>query len=97
MPEFPFHIIHTISYVNLFSGAWEATNHSTCPEDSVVSSQLVRAPVTAQVLEDLPGSVPELKDERPCPIIHNTQFDQNEDNTAGQTSRTNKHTHYIHT
>ncbi|CAK6950270.1 kinesin-like protein KIN-14I isoform X1 [Scomber scombrus] len=64
--------------------AWEATNQSTSPEDPVVSSRLVRAPVTAQVLEDLPGSVPELKDERPCPIIHNTQFDQYEDNTAGQ-------------
>ncbi|KAM7416207.1 hypothetical protein PAMA_018331 [Pampus argenteus] len=64
--------------------AWEATNQSTCPEDSVVSSQLVRARVTTQVLEDLPGSVPELRDERPCPIIHNTQFDQYDDNSAGQ-------------
>ncbi|TMS03775.1 Kinesin-like protein KIN-14E [Larimichthys crocea] len=38
-------------------------------------------------MEDLPGSVPELKDERPCPIIHNTQFDQYEDSAAGQTSK----------
>ena len=58
-----------------------------------MSSRLVRAPVTTQVLEDLPGSVPELKDERPCPVIHNTQFDPYEDNTAGQTSRSNKYTH----
>ncbi|KAM7391576.1 hypothetical protein PAMP_022257 [Pampus punctatissimus] len=62
--------------------AWEATNQSTCPEDSVVSSRLVRARVTTQVLEDLPGSVPELRDERPCPVIHNTQFDQYDDNSA---------------
>ncbi|XP_074495908.1 putative LOC110439812 homolog [Sebastes fasciatus] len=67
--------------------AWETTNRSTCPEDPVLSSRPGRVPVTAQVLGDLPGSVPELKDERPCPIIHNTQFDQYEDNTAGQTSR----------
>lgn len=75
--------MHTITYVNLFSVAWEATNQSTCPEEPVLSSRLVQAPVTAQVLEDLPGSIPELKDERPCPIIQNTQFDHYEDNTAG--------------
>ncbi|TKS79083.1 Kinesin-like protein KIFC3 [Collichthys lucidus] len=34
-------------------------------------------------MEDLPGSVPELKDERPRPIIHNTQFDKYEDSAAG--------------
>lgn len=58
----------------------------------MVSLRPGRVPVAAQALEDLPGSVPELTDERPCPIIHNTQFDQYEDNTAGQTSRL-PHTH----
>ncbi|XP_044053142.1 kinesin-like protein KIN-14I isoform X2 [Siniperca chuatsi] len=62
--------------------AWETTNRSTCPEDPVVSLRTGRVPLAAQVLEDLPGSVPELTDERPCPIIHNTQFDQYEDSTA---------------
>ncbi|KAL3062919.1 hypothetical protein OYC64_002669 [Pagothenia borchgrevinki] len=64
--------------------AWETTNRSTCPEDLELSSRPGRAPVSAShVLEDLPGSVPELKDERPCPIIHNTQFDPYEDSPAG--------------
>ncbi|XP_075961098.1 putative LOC110439812 homolog [Anarhichas minor] len=63
--------------------AWETTDRSSCPEDLELSSRPGRVPVTAQVLEDLPGSIPELKDETPCPIIHNTQFDQYEDNTAG--------------
>ncbi|KAF3851088.1 hypothetical protein F7725_012860 [Dissostichus mawsoni] len=64
--------------------AWETTNRSTRPEDLVLSSRPGRAPVSAShVLEDLPGSVPELKDERPCPIIHNTQFDPYEDSPAG--------------
>lgn len=53
-----------------------------------MSLQPGRVPVAAQAMEDLPGSVPELKDERP--IIHNTQFDQYEDR-AGQTG--NKYTH----
>ncbi|XP_031705228.1 putative LOC110439812 homolog [Anarrhichthys ocellatus] len=63
--------------------AWETTDRSSCPEDLELSSRPGRVPVTAQVLEDLPGSIPELKDETPCPIIYNTQFDQYEDNTAG--------------
>ncbi|XP_070819945.1 uncharacterized protein [Chaetodon trifascialis] len=63
--------------------AWETTNRSTCPEDPVASLRPGRVPVAAQVLQDLPGSVPELKDERPGPIIHNTQFDQYEDGTGG--------------
>ncbi|GAA6220911.1 kinesin-like protein KIN-14I isoform X1 [Lates japonicus] len=63
--------------------AWETTNRSTCTEDPLVLSRPGRVPVAAQVLEDLPGSVPELKDDRPCPIIHNTQFDRYEDNAAG--------------
>lgn len=50
-----------------------------------MSSRAGQVPVAVQVLEDLPGSVQELRDERPCPIIHNAQFDQHEDNTAGQT------------
>ncbi|XP_071338550.1 kinesin family-like isoform X2 [Trachinotus anak] len=63
--------------------AWETTDRSVCAEDTLVSSQHGRVPVTAQMLEDLPGSVPELKDERPCPIIHNAQFDS----TAGVSGR----------
>uniref|UniRef100_A0A3Q3GDB1 Kinesin family-like n=1 Tax=Labrus bergylta TaxID=56723 RepID=A0A3Q3GDB1_9LABR len=59
--------------------AWEPTNRSTCPEDPVVSLQPGRVPVAALVPEDLPGSVPELQEERPCPIIHNTQFEQYKD------------------
>ncbi|XP_033947136.1 uncharacterized protein [Pseudochaenichthys georgianus] len=63
--------------------AWETTNRSNFPEDLELSSRPGRAPVSAShVLEDLPGSVPELKDERPCPIIHNTQFDPYEDSPA---------------
>nr|XP_033475572.1 kinesin-like protein KIN-14E [Epinephelus lanceolatus] len=64
--------------------AWETTNRPNCPEDIVVSSRPGQVTVTAQVLEDLPGSVPELKDERPCPVIHNTQFDQYDDSTTGK-------------
>ncbi|XP_074525823.1 putative LOC110439812 homolog [Halichoeres trimaculatus] len=62
--------------------AWEPTNSSTCPEDPTVSLRPGRIPVAALVPEDLPGSVPELEDERPCPIIHNTQLDQYEDRTV---------------
>ncbi|KAM3610694.1 uncharacterized protein V6R79_007477 [Siganus canaliculatus] len=64
--------------------AWEMSNRSTCPEDPVVSLQPGLVPVTAAVLEDLPGSVPELKDE-PCTIIHTrpAQFEQFEDHAAG--------------
>ncbi|KAM7017719.1 uncharacterized protein LKV04_013712 [Tautogolabrus adspersus] len=67
--------------------AWEPTNRSTCPEDPVVSLQPGRVPVAALVPEDLPGSVPELEDERPCPIIHNTQFEQYKDRSAGVSGR----------
>ncbi|XP_025752879.1 putative LOC110439812 homolog [Oreochromis niloticus] len=63
--------------------AWETTVRSACPEDRVVSSRVAKVPVAAQTLEELPGSVPELQDERPCPIIHNTQLDQFEKTTAG--------------
>nr|XP_013765335.1 PREDICTED: kinesin-like calmodulin-binding protein [Pundamilia nyererei] len=63
--------------------AWETTFRSACPEDRVVSSRVAKVPVAAQTLEELPGSVPELQDERPCPIIHNTQLDQYEKTTAG--------------
>lgn len=66
--------------------AWETTVRSACPEDRVVSSRVAKVPVAAQTLEELPGSVPELQDERPTPIIHNTQLDQYEKTTAGQTS-----------
>ncbi|XP_076020795.1 putative LOC110439812 homolog [Genypterus blacodes] len=62
--------------------AWEKTT-STCPEEPNVSSQAGRVPAAAPVMEDLPGSVPELRDESPCPIIHNTHFDQHGDETTG--------------
>ncbi len=73
---------------------------STCPEDPAVSLRPGRVLEAAQVLDILPGSVPELKDERPCPVIHNRQFDQYEDSTAGQTTdptstHTSCHTHAI--
>lgn len=74
--------------------AWETTVRTSCPEDLVLSSRPEQVPVTTQVLEDLPGSIQELKDERPCSIIHNTQFDKYDDHTAGQTRRQpSPHTH----
>lgn len=57
--------------------------------DPSVSLRPGRVPAAAQVMEDLPGSVPELKDERP--IIHNTQFDQYKDR-AGETVNKDTHT-----
>ncbi|KAK2837522.1 hypothetical protein Q5P01_014734 [Channa striata] len=59
--------------------AWETTND--CSEDPVASLRPGRVPAAVQV--DLPGSVPELKDERPCPIIHNMQFNHYENTAAG--------------
>ncbi|CAJ1067962.1 uncharacterized protein si:dkey-96l17.6 [Xyrichtys novacula] len=67
--------------------AWEPTNRSSCPEDSVVSLRPGRAPVAAPVHADLPGSVSELEDERPCPIIHHAQFDQSKDKPTGVSGR----------
>ncbi|XP_030000083.1 putative LOC110439812 homolog [Sphaeramia orbicularis] len=64
--------------------AWETTNRTTCPDDPGVSLRPGRVAATAPVLEDLPGSVPEMRDERPRPVIHNTQFDQYKDSTAGK-------------
>ncbi|XP_026176871.1 putative LOC110439812 homolog [Mastacembelus armatus] len=63
--------------------AWETNNRPTCSEEPGVSSRPGLVPVAVEVLEDLPGSVPELKNEKPCPTVHNTQFDQYEDNTTG--------------
>lgn len=80
-------------HVKSFLGAWETTNRSTCPEDPTGSLRPGQVPVAAQVLEDLPGSVPELTEERP--IIHNTQFDQYNESTAGKTSRPTTHAHAI--
>ncbi|XP_028269721.1 putative LOC110439812 homolog [Parambassis ranga] len=62
--------------------AWETTVRTT--QDPVVSSRAGQVPVAAQVLDDLPGSVPEIREQRPCPIIHNTQLDQYDNNTAGK-------------
>ncbi|XP_069380159.1 kinesin family-like [Paralichthys olivaceus] len=67
--------------------AWETTNTSTGPEDPLVSWRPTQVPVAPHVLEVLPGSVPELKDERPCPLIQNTQLNQYDDNTAGVSGR----------
>ncbi|CAB1432225.1 unnamed protein product [Pleuronectes platessa] len=67
--------------------AWETPNTSTGSEDPLVSSRATRVPVAPHVLEVLPGSIPELKDERPYPIIRNTQFHQYDDNTAGVSGR----------
>ncbi|KAM4616829.1 uncharacterized protein ACJ7VT_009626 [Polymixia lowei] len=70
--------------------AWEAANRSTYVEDSTVSSRVGHAPVAVPMLEDLPGSVPDLRDEtqrqRPCPV-HNTRLDQDWDDTAGISRR----------
>ncbi|KAF0033480.1 hypothetical protein F2P81_013546 [Scophthalmus maximus] len=73
---------HTVAPVGK-QRAWETTDGSTCTEGPLVSSRPRGVPVAAPVVGDLPGSVPELKDERPCPIIPNTQFHQCEDNAAG--------------
>ncbi|KAG7241496.1 hypothetical protein INR49_025697, partial [Caranx melampygus] len=66
--------------------AWEATDRSVCAEDPRVPSQPSRVPVAAQALEDLPGSVPERKEERPCPVIHNTQFNSAAGSSESQLS-----------
>ncbi|TNN86433.1 hypothetical protein EYF80_003203 [Liparis tanakae] len=67
--------------------AWETTVKTSCPEDLVLSSRPEPVPVTTQVSEDLPGSIQELRDERPCSIIHNTQFDKYDDHTAETTKQ----------
>ncbi|KAK0148372.1 Kinesin-like protein KIN-14I [Merluccius polli] len=65
--------------------AWETTNRSTGVEESTVSSRVVHAPVAGATLEDLPGSVPDLREEprglRACPV-YSTRIDQDPDNTA---------------
>ncbi|CAL8248699.1 unnamed protein product [Merluccius merluccius] len=67
--------------------AWETTNRSSGVEESTVSSRVVHAPVAGATLEDLPGSVPDLREEprglRACPV-YSTRIDQDPDNTAGQ-------------
>lgn len=59
----------------------------------MVSLRPGRALVAAQAPEDLPGSVPEARDEKPCPAIHNQQFGQYDDAAAGQTSNPPPYTH----
>ncbi|KAM8887381.1 uncharacterized protein AB9W97_013989 [Spinachia spinachia] len=61
--------------------AWETTDRSNCPEGPVSSSRPVRAPVTAQVLQDLPGCIPELKDK--SAIVDDAQLDEHTNSTAG--------------
>ncbi|XP_077942985.1 uncharacterized protein kifl [Gasterosteus aculeatus] len=61
--------------------AWATTDRSDCHDGPVSSSRPGRAPVTAHVQEDLPGSIPELKDE--SAIVDNTQLEQHTGSTAG--------------
>ncbi|CAL8330262.1 unnamed protein product [Arctogadus glacialis] len=65
--------------------AWETTNRSSDVEESTVSSRVVHAPVAAAILEDLPGSVPDLREDSrrlaACPV-YSTHIHQNPDNTA---------------
>ncbi|XP_062307203.1 uncharacterized protein si:dkey-96l17.6 isoform X2 [Osmerus eperlanus] len=59
--------------------AWETTTLSPCPEDTVGSLRGRPAPVTVSLVEELPGSVPDLREEvvhqQPC-TVHNTHLDQ---------------------
>ncbi|KAJ3604386.1 hypothetical protein NHX12_029127 [Muraenolepis orangiensis] len=45
--------------------AWETSNRSTGVEESTVSSRVVHAPVVVAMLEDIPGSIPDLREESP--------------------------------
>ncbi|XP_027889156.1 putative LOC110439812 homolog isoform X1 [Xiphophorus couchianus] len=54
--------------------AWETTIRST--EEQEEPSQSGHAPVSEQDLENLPGSVPELKEQRTSPRFPNSQFQQ---------------------
>ncbi|XP_023199705.1 kinesin-like protein KIN-14I isoform X2 [Xiphophorus maculatus] len=54
--------------------AWETTIRST--EEPEEPSQSGHAPVSEQDLENLPGSVPELKERRTSPRFPNSQFQQ---------------------
>lgn len=91
-----------LSCPDLCSGAWETTNRSTDVEESTVSSRVVHAPVAVAMLEDLPGSVPDLREEprclQLCPV-HSTRIDQDPGNTAGQPvyQHTERHTDRTHT
>ncbi|CAL8346995.1 unnamed protein product [Lota lota] len=68
--------------------AWETTNRSTGVEESTVSSRVVHAPLAAaSKMEDLPGSVPDLREDyrhlQACPV-YSTHIHQDPDNAAGQ-------------
>lgn len=65
------------------SVAWETPVRS--PEDPAVSSQSSHVPVEVQMLENLPGSVPELKEQRSRLTVRSTQVDQYENSIPGQT------------
>lgn len=67
------------------SVAWETPARS--PEGPTVSSQAGHIPVEVQMLENLPGSIQELKEERTC-SIQRPQVDQYEDSIPGQTDGT---------
>ncbi|XP_070293052.1 uncharacterized protein [Salvelinus sp. IW2-2015] len=60
--------------------AWETTTRSPYPEVTVRSSRVDNAPLAVSVLEELPGSVPDLREEakhhQPCPVVHSTHLDQ---------------------
>ena len=90
------HFLPSISFVSRYccSGAWETTTLSPCPEDTVGSLRGRPAPVTVSLVEELPGSVPDLREEvvhqQPC-TVHNTHLDQDQD--RGQTNRPHIHPH----
>ncbi|XP_029618203.1 uncharacterized protein LOC115199850 [Salmo trutta] len=60
--------------------AWETTTRSPYPEVTVRSSRVDNTPLAVSVLEELPGSVPDLREEakhhQPCPVVHSTHLDQ---------------------
>ncbi|KAJ8006015.1 hypothetical protein DPEC_G00123870 [Dallia pectoralis] len=61
--------------------AWEINARSPCPEPPGGSLGIGHAPAPVRVGEELPGSVPDLREEtnqpRSCPVVHNTHLDLN--------------------
>ncbi|XP_042564102.1 kinesin-like protein KIN-14E [Clupea harengus] len=62
--------------------AWETTTLSTYTDETVGRANLVRTRAVMPAMEDLPGSVPDLRADtwpcRPC-AVHNTHLDQDGD------------------
>ncbi|KAK7934228.1 hypothetical protein WMY93_005124 [Mugilogobius chulae] len=63
--------------------AWEATSPTS--EEPGVSPRPIHVKSTAAVLEELPGSVPERREDRPHPKAHNTQVEHYRENRKGVT------------